>query len=65
MAAGNWGWRYLSDSLTDNIADELKALSILFGRHEEDVAAATVNDDTVVTAAEVDNDKEKEVMADA
>ena len=33
VAAGNWSWRYPADALTDDIAEELKTLSILFGRH--------------------------------
>ena len=31
-AAGNWGWRYQSGSLTDELRDRLKALTYTYGR---------------------------------
>ena len=62
VAAGNWSYRYLADELTDDIAEELKTLSILFGRHEEPVVES--DEDDVIEV--VDNaDAEKEVTVDA
>jgi 4-alpha-glucanotransferase len=31
-AAGNWSWRYTKDDLTDDLAKELRALTLLYGR---------------------------------
>ncbi|MGN1266951.1 MAG: 4-alpha-glucanotransferase [Dorea sp.] len=35
VASGNWGWRYKEDDLTSEIADKLKELTILYGRHHK------------------------------
>jgi hypothetical protein len=64
VAAGNWSWRYKADELTDTIADELKTLSILFGRHEEPVVEEIMTDSIDVTENETVS-PEKEVIADA
>ena len=57
LASGNWGWRYLADELTDDIAEELKTLTILFGRHEEPVVdeETTNTEDTSVDTVVVDD----------
>ena len=33
VAAGNWNWRYKAADLTDSLAEELKELSVLYGRY--------------------------------
>lgn len=33
VAAGNWGWRYKKGALTSSLANDLKELSILYGRY--------------------------------
>ena len=32
VPAGNWGWRYTKDALTDSLAEDLRALTALYGR---------------------------------
>jgi len=31
-ASGNWGWRYQADQLRDDLADQLRDLTELYGR---------------------------------
>ncbi|WAL60378.1 4-alpha-glucanotransferase [Thermocoleostomius sinensis] len=31
-AAGNWGWRYQADALTEELSDRLRHLTVLYGR---------------------------------
>ena len=64
VAAGNWSWRYLADALTDDIAEELKTLSVLFGRHEEPVVEDDIVENDTITDDTVEI-TEKEVKADA
>ena len=70
VAAGNWSYRYLAEELKDELAEELKELSILFGRHEEPVEEKTsetpenTDIDTETETADTATDK-KEVSADA
>ncbi len=64
-AAGNWGFRFQADELTDEIAQELKELTILFGRHEEPVVE-TPDEETAEISDEIsDETDEKEVNEDA
>jgi len=34
-AQGNWGWRYKSDDLSKGVCDDLKSLTIIFGRETQ------------------------------
>lgn len=36
-ASGNWAWRYTSNMLTENLANQLKSTCILFGRTGDEV----------------------------
>ena len=64
VASGNWSFRYLASDLNDELAEELKTLTILFGRHTAPSDVEEADDETIETV-DTPVDELKEVTADA